>query len=563
MCFEVPIVVFERFAVSLLYVSNFSRLGTMSGWRNILVGVMAILTGVMVARNSSSDSSEGGHRRSVVLSGDKVDDPDGCIVRFTNALKIPTIANVKGPNHVSDPRPFIKLHEQLRQDFPSVFQSLEVEVIKEYSLMMTWRGTNPSLNPIVIISHLDVVPAVEKMDNWTHGPFSGSVSDGYVWSRGSLDTKFTVVACLEGIKQLLKKGEKPERSVILAFGHDEEVGGHQGAKSIADTLEERNISPELVLDEGGFVVMEDLTLWGTVLAKGPFAIVATAEKTAQNWKVEVRGAGGHASVPDVGSGRLVSARLAQILGKLESDTMQSKLEAPVTDMLKALAEVVVFKPVRMILKMCDHPLVNPVLGQIMGSMGGKVSALVRSTCGAVEVSAGGGADNVLPQSGFVNLNIRTLPSDSRETVRQYLSMIAQKQGPNAVIEDISSVVYPEITVTPVDGEAFQLVKKVVQESLSHRTQDMGSHDPPKLGVPGAKYSPIPVLPMLMTGMTDSRWYHKIAPGRIVRFSPFSLDFSEGVGRIHGIDERVAINEYLDAVRFMMNFIKESAMKKTN
>ena len=92
---------------------------------------------------------------------------------------------------------------------------------------------------------------------------------------------------------------------------------------------------------------------------------------------------------------------------------------------------------------------------------------------------------------------------------------------------------------------------------------MGASGPPKLGVPGTKYSPIPVLPMLMTGMTDSRWYHKIAPGRIVRFSPFSLDFSEGVGRIHGIDERVAINEYLDAVRFMINFIREAAMKKKN
>ncbi len=82
--------------------------------------------------------------------------------------------------------------------------------------------------------------------------FDGVIADDYIWGRGALDIKSQMIAiwmpwntCCEGYK--------PERTVYLAFGHDEEIGGH-GAKEIANFLNDQGIHPAAVLDEGGSVV---------------------------------------------------------------------------------------------------------------------------------------------------------------------------------------------------------------------------------------------------------------------------------------------------------------------
>ena len=79
------------------------------------------------------------------------------------------------------------------------------------------------------MSHLDVVPApTGGAYNWTHGPFSGAIADGFIWGRGALDVKVSLLQQMEAVAGLLRRGHTPSRTIYLAFGHDEEVGGAYG-----------------------------------------------------------------------------------------------------------------------------------------------------------------------------------------------------------------------------------------------------------------------------------------------------------------------------------------------
>lgn len=86
------------------------------------------------------------------------------------------------------------------------------------------------------LGHLDVVPVEAGTESkWKHPPFSGVVADNFVWSRGALDDKASVVAILEAVEWLIGQGFEPKRTVYLAFGHDEELGGFSGAAQMAGT----------------------------------------------------------------------------------------------------------------------------------------------------------------------------------------------------------------------------------------------------------------------------------------------------------------------------------------
>ncbi len=482
------------------------------------------------------------HDAVIKLQSMDIQDKDACLERFLNALKIPTHVSKQGEQI------FEQFHAQLKKDFPLVFSKVQVEKFLQYSLMFTWKGTSKDLDPIVLISHFDVVPA--NAGNWTYPPFSGTVADDYVWSRGTLDTKFTAISIIEAINQLLMKGVFPKRTVIVTIGHDEEVGGF-GARAMAEELKSKNIRPSLVLDEGGFVVMDNADSLRRLGLHSPFAFVGTGEKVAMNWKITVKGSGGHASLPDTGSGKTVASRLAAIVSTLERNPMPTKLESPATDMVKSIGESLTFWPAAWLLKHVDNAIINPIVGQILGSKGGKaLGALVRSTAGIVNLQAGQGAGNVLPQDGSIEVNIRTLPSDSRSFVKDYLHTVTKPFKDDVTIEDIS-VQYPDGTVTPADSPQFNLVKQVIQNVLSHRTLS----ESPQEGETGVHVNAMPVHPLLLTGMTDSRWFHEIAPQKIIRFSPFSLRIGRNdLAMIHGVDEKVSVHEYFDAIRFFSHII---------
>ena len=142
----------------------------------------------------------------------------------------------------SNTHPFRNFQVFLVKSFPRVHAQLTKEVVNDYSLLYTWKGKDDRLKPILLMAHTDVVPVDPDTENlWTQAPFSGQVADGYVWGRGTMDDKVGVLGILEAVERLLADGFQPQRTVYLAFGHDEEIGGQQGAAKIAALLSERNV----------------------------------------------------------------------------------------------------------------------------------------------------------------------------------------------------------------------------------------------------------------------------------------------------------------------------------
>src|SRR5204862_545509 len=143
-----------------------------------------------------------------------------------------------------DAREFDGFQRYLRTTFPKLHAALKLEKVNGYGLLYEWPGSDPRVPPIVLLAHQDVVPVGPGTETrWTEPPFEGRIAGGYVLHR--------LVGLCEAVEHLLGAGAKPRRTVYLAFGYDEEVGGRRGAARIAELLASRNVHPEFVLDEGG------------------------------------------------------------------------------------------------------------------------------------------------------------------------------------------------------------------------------------------------------------------------------------------------------------------------
>jgi carboxypeptidase PM20D1 len=132
---------------------------------------------------------------------------------------------------------FADLHRLLVDRFPLVHSQLQVTVIEKKSLLYRWNGTDPSLPAVILLSHLDLVPApVDAHNQWDADPFSGDVLNDFVYGRGTLDDKVGVLGILEAAESYLRRGWKPRRTLFFAFGHDEEVEGCSAGRAHARRL---------------------------------------------------------------------------------------------------------------------------------------------------------------------------------------------------------------------------------------------------------------------------------------------------------------------------------------
>lgn len=158
--------------------------------------------------------------------------------RLCGAIRCKTVSS-QDPSEI-DYEQFRVLQEYLEKAFPLVHSTLDKKVINEYSLLYVWKGTDTQKKPILLLAHQDVVPADDE--GWKYPAFSGTVADGYIWGRGTLDDKSAICGPMEAIEYLIKDGFKPSRSIYLAFGHDEEIGGSDGAGKIAEYLKSQGMA---------------------------------------------------------------------------------------------------------------------------------------------------------------------------------------------------------------------------------------------------------------------------------------------------------------------------------
>jgi carboxypeptidase PM20D1 len=327
--------------------------------------------------------------------------------RLADAVRIKTISHSVDAS--TDGRAMRSFHTLLEASYPEVHSSLKREIVNAYSLLYTWEGTDTTLKPILISAHIDVVPVEPGTENdWEYPPFSGEIADGFIWGRGTLDVKQSILGVLEAIEFLLAEEFLPERTIYLAFGHDEEIGGGNGAAEIAKLLADRGIRLEFVLDEGS-VITEGIVPG----IKRPTAIIGVTEKGIGNFMLVATGKGGHSSRPPK---QTVVGAIGRAVAYLQDNPMPARLQSPVSDMFDYLAPEMPFTT-RLIL--ANRWLFEPLLLRRL-SNGLTTNASIRSTI-TPTIIQGGVKANVIPQEATAVVNVRLLPGDTVDDILRHIT----------------------------------------------------------------------------------------------------------------------------------------------
>lgn len=435
---------------------------------------------------------------------------------LSDAIKIKTISNVDADK--VDWNEFKRLHALFEERFPLVYKNLKCEEISLASLLFTWEGKNPDLEPIALLGHQDVVPVAEGTEgDWTHPAFDG-VDDGeFVWGRGALDMKNHLIAVLESVEALLAEGFEPERTVYLCFGHDEEIvaAPTSGAGSIAAVLKERGVHLDSVIDEGGAILNLHV---GNILNK-KLAGVGIAEKGYVDYRVSVSAKGGHSSQPPE---HTALGALANVIKDIEGHQFKAKMPAFVYELFTKIGKNVSY-PARIVT--CNLWLLKPLITAVMRKIPPAASLIHTTT--AVTMAEGSPAANVLPQKASVTVNFRMMPGVTIKNVEEHIRKCVRNK--DIEVEYLKGKEASK--VSPTDSRSF----KILEEICTRTDRDLL------------------VAPYLVMGGTDAYHYEEVCDN-IYRFAPFVMD-TKLLLTTHGTDERIPISCMADGLKFFKRYIR--------
>jgi len=407
------------------------------------------------------------------------------------------------------------LHRLLEGLYPRVHATLKREVINEFSLLYTWEGSQPALPAVLFMAHQDVVPVEPaSLADWTYPPYDGQIADGFVWGRGAIDIKDQIVTLFEAVEGLLKAGYQPQRTIYLAFGHDEETLRGGGAEAMAALLQERMVTLAAVLDEGGTIV--DEVLPGV---KEPVAMVGTAEKGYLTLEVTVQGQPGHTARPPA---HTAIGELAGALSRLEANPMPVHVSA-VKPLFKAVG--------------ASAPFFTQMAFANLWLFGGTVkrrleanpgtNAAIRSTA-AVSMIQAGLRENILPAQARATVNYRLLTGDSIATICDHVRQVIHDERVH--FECVEGKAWEASPASSVDSAAFHCLETTTRRVFGN----------------------IPVAPYLIAGATDARKYVALCEN-VYRFSPVVMEQAD-LDRMHGTNERIAVVALEMMVKFYADLI---------
>jgi carboxypeptidase PM20D1 len=444
--------------------------------------------------------------------------PEGSDERLAGSLRIRTISSEDPAAFNADA--FRALHAYLKATFPRVHAQLRRETVGAHSLLYTWQGSDPSLAPIMLAGHMDVVPVEPGTeDKWQQDPFAGRIVDGFIWGRGAIDNKSAIVGTLEAVDMLLREGFRPARTVYLAYGHDEEVGGTEGARQIAAVLKSRGVELEMVLDEGG--VIADGILPGI---SGPVALVGVAEKGFVTIELSTRVGGGHSSLPPTQTAvGIVSAAVA----RLEDQQMPARLDEPTRQMFDRIGPRL--GPVQRAV-FANLWLTSPLVLRTL-EKSRTTNAMVRTTT-APTIFQAGTKDNVLPSYARTVINFRILPGDTVAGVLEHVRRVVDDSRVEVKVAGRFSA--EPSAVSTIHSDSFRTIERTIRSVAPDAI----------------------VAPYLVVVVTDARYYSSMSRN-VFRFLPLRLT-SRDLERMHGSDERIGIREYEAAIRTYRQLVVDAA-----
>ncbi len=465
-----------------------------------LLTILVVLAGILIFNTLALTSKQ---IESEPLK--KLDIPDSVLQNLSKAVQFPTISYSE--EAIPDSTAFNGFHRFLEETFPLTHENLSLEKISDYSLLYTWKGSDSSKKPIILMSHQDVVPVDEPtLGDWEAGPFTGKITATDIVGRGTMDDKSSLMGLMESVERLLNESFAPSRTIYLAFGHDEEVGGKNGARQIAEYLKNKGIKAAMTLDEGGF-----LTEGMVPGIDKPVAMVNLAEKGFASFRLIVETTGGHSSQPPREN---TIGMLAKAIVDLENNQLPYKLVEPINYQFEYLgAEMPFFQRLAF-----ANPwlLKAPIL-----------EALNAHTTTAPTIIDGGIKNNVIPTVAEATINFRILPGETIESVKQHIqNTISDK----IQVEPVGFLTEPS-PVSSIDSENFKNLERTIRSVF-----------PDAVVVPG-----------LVGGGTDARYFYDVSDD-VYRFYPVRIN-TENLTGFHGIDEKISKTNYKEIIEFTYNLIK--------
>jgi carboxypeptidase PM20D1 len=480
-----------------------------------LVLVLVLLVAVVLVRTFTYRAPAAVDTASVAVAPPVVVDTALAAQHLSQAVQIQTVSH-QDPAE-DQPAEWDRLHAFLAQAYPAAHAAMTREIVARNTLIYTWKGSDPSLAPVILMAHQDVVPVTAGTEgDWKHPPFSGAIADGAVWGRGSIDDKGSLITLFEGVEALAKQGFKPKRTVILVSGEDEETRG-QGARAATALLKSRGVKAQFVVDEG-LAVIADNPVTG-----GRLAMIGTAEKGYATLKVTAKAEGGHSSEPPKGGGGV--ADLARAVVAIDQHAFPMDFRGPGADMLRTVAPGAPF-PVRM--AVANAWLFKPLLVRQIGAT--PAGAALLHTTIAPTMLKGSPKENVLPQDATAWINYRIAPGDTSAAL-----MARAKEAVGPLPVTLSWIKTPDepSPVSSTSSDGWKVLAAVA-----------------------GKVSGAPVTPSLVTAGTDSRYLQPVATD-VYRFQPMEFTLKD-IGMIHGTNEHMTLKNLAQSVQFYARLIATAA-----
>ncbi len=428
------------------------------------------------------------------------------IRRFQEILRKETISRKDDSTNWAEFDAFLPM---LKEQYPKLFSVVDCFTVNTYGIVLKWKGKAPSLQPVILMAHHDVVP-VEGQD-WHYPPFGAEIHDGVIYARGTVDTKCILAAVLEAMEALVEEGFTPERDIYFTTSNCEETSGDTTPKMVK-WFKEQGIKPWFVLDEGG-AILEKMPMG----IQNPFAMIGVSEKGLADVTVTATAKAGHASTPSKSD---APASLVRALHNIEKNPFPATLTPALQEMLRCFSRYVSFG---MRLVFNNLWLFGPVVKKVMAG-GSETAAMLRTTAALTQLS-GSDAINVLPEKASAGFSVRIAPQDSVASVIAHLQKAA---GPNVV-------------VAYEDAQEPSPVSDHKTKSYAHIKNTVSKVYP---GVDSAPY--------IMNAATDSRHFAAICD-EVYRFAGFVFT-DEQRASIHSADEFMPVDAYMKGIDFYREFL---------
>lgn len=451
-------------------------------------------------------------------------DLDGAVQRLSKAVTYKTISNQDRDDF--DTKAFEGYHEFLKDSYPNVHKTLKREVLgdpRPYSLLYTWEGKNPELQPALFYAHMDVVPVPEESrDQWDQEPFAGTVADGYIWGRGVLDDKNQIHGILEAAEMRIKEGWQPSRTYYFVFGQDEEVGGPEGARHVADVLEKRGIERfAFVMDEsaplipGAFPGIPDNT-----------ALIGIAQKGYLSLELAINGIGGHSSQPPEQSNIGI---LAEAITKLEAAQFPYRIHPAVRYQYRYMGPELAEDKQPMYAAVAfgkDGEMTDLEKEFIEENARNQVTRAMLHTTIAVTMINAGIKDNVLPPSARAVVNFRPMPGDTPDVIMEHVRNAIDDD--RITLTDISAST-PATAVANPESNGYKQLEKTIRQIWGND---------------------LIVAPFFVIGGSDAKHFQArpFAPD-VFTITGLQLESMKEFEGFHGVNERIRVDEYGKTIGF--------------